>query len=312
MNPIGFSSFQSPIKPAEKPKNPVRKQLDAILAGKGTRLQQNNALFDLACELFSGYKKAILEDDAHLSLLQILFRKHLIHSTQVDPSLVAKIIEKAANKEKPEFMKMPSTENSKDLQHFHEDSKKIVTISFGGGRRFIDSFLSKEKEGYAIENNGRGIFVSVNDHRSDAFYSTRSPILFFDRPAVMRAEVPTSSLHKINTHPDGVILNKEYLGDLKNVEVKDLPNKYLINIVLHLPDDIEKQLQELGEDFTDEEKSTLCNCFEDLEKLIYDLSSKHIQPERDVKFPTIPPNFDHHHSKGTDKKRLPRFKALTN
>jgi len=279
MNSIN-PSFSSSQTASIASQNPLRTQLNAILKTNDTNSQKTGALFGIAHELFSGCKRSFLESNSHQSALRVLFLSHLLEN-QVEPDLVAKAIEKAADQITSECMKETPTTNSPKLKPY-SNSSEIVDISFGGGKRFIDSFLTGKTEGYADENNGRGVFFSVGDHTRLLSYATRSSILYFDRPATLKAKISANCLGFASRNGTEAILNVEHLKALTDKEVEEVSKEQFASAVSqNIPIDFFQNLEEIKSDLSPEEDDLLWLHYTLLKNYLDDKSRPSTAPIQD-------------------------------
>ncbi len=97
-------------------------------------------------------------------------------------------------------------------------TQEKIQISWGGGARFLEEFLEKGHEGYAVEAGKKGIFVTTIDaYRSrDVQYATRTPILHFDDPCIFTAEIDPKELLSVNHNAYEAVLPKKSVPLLQN------------------------------------------------------------------------------------------------
>lgn len=101
-------------------------------------------------------------------------------------------------------------------------------------------------------------------------YATRSCILYFDRPAILQAKIPSSSLGFASLNSSEAILNIEYLNDLNSIQCIDVSKEHLhLAVKQNLPVHIEYDLKKAGEDFTADEQKALRQHFEELKVEIF-------------------------------------------
>ncbi len=173
-------------------------------------------------QAFSGSNFVKNSTSIHLKVLY-----GLVYSPDVDPFLAEKVFS-AAQKD---FEKHRSAEKSESPTCFPSvaDSDELTAISYGGGRRFLQAFLSDGHAGYASEAGGQGMFVTTDPtmrHR-DIKYATRTPLANFDDPVVMTAQIAKRHLQQVNHNSYEAVLPQKSVQYLQNHEVTNFELKKL-------------------------------------------------------------------------------------
>ena len=103
-----------------------------------------------------------------------------------------------------------------------QNPESMITLSHGGGYRYIQEFLAGKNQGYALERLGTGTGIQVHLIQSQEatqrslHYSLQS-LLFFDTPAIFTAKIKAKYLYAANNDYEAGLPPRSirYLTDVK-------------------------------------------------------------------------------------------------
>lgn len=197
---------------------------------EGSTDDKLDKLQDLAYELFQPPKHTMMWSNKHHTIL-----KFQLYAEDARPSDIASLVLRAqevAIKSGRQFQEREKAE----FPGWHEGKGDItpdtvLKVSHGGGKRFLEAFLSGKHNGYVMEGSGRGIFVTVHHPRyssdtvrsRDWAYATRTPLEYFDTPTIIKGQIPAKYLKAVNHNSYEAVLMPEDVQKLVVTEKTQYP-----------------------------------------------------------------------------------------
>lgn len=184
-----------------------------------------NQLQEIAYKYLKNSSKILILNSDHLSILRVLFYAKNLNTTDI-ASLMLRALE-----EKLTQALTPIT-NSDYVNKIFKTYAQVmdiapdtkISISHGGGARYLKDFMQGENKGYGHEAGLYGIYVSTVKTGRDWAYAYRSPIRYFDTPTVLTAEIAAKYLYMVNPNAYEAVVMPE---DVDKLEILNITERNL-------------------------------------------------------------------------------------
>lgn len=183
----------------------------------GTLEEQIEKLQEIAYRYLANSHNHLIRISDHLSILRVLFYVEQPNVADIASVLLGAVEEKLTRKLKDPISRVKE-EAFKTYAEETGDPEQKISISHGGGSRYLTAFLNGENRGYTSE--AEGIFVSINSQSRDFEYARRTPLWRFDTPAILTAQIAAKYLYIVNHNGDYEAVIKP--EDADKIEVKTI------------------------------------------------------------------------------------------